>query len=162
MRFATGFARTMLGLWNTDFEQKGYVMNMDFKSVKIRISYTKDSRNSEVSVTRKAGVTFGTETTFAQIEGFLEDFKKVIQGYKYCAKNRIFCEVYLSVSTHNGGDGTSQPQQHSFNGWKFEETPDYECEGMYLRPDFRYTSEEHDIWIDFSESLLSQLSEANI
>lgn len=137
-------------------------MNKEYKSVHIRISYTKYSRNSEVSVTRKAGVTFGTETTFAQIEGFLGDFKKVVQGYKYCAKNGSFCEVYLSVSTYTGGDAASQLKQLSFNGWKFEGTPDYECEGLYLSPDTQYTSEEHDIWIDFSEPLLSQLAEANI
>lgn len=137
-------------------------MNKEYKSVSIRISYTKFGRNTEVSVTRKADVKFGTETTFAQIADFLEDFKKVIQGFKYCAKNGSFCKVYLSVSTYTGGDEASQLKQHSFNGWKFEDTPDYECEGLYLSPDTQYTSEDHDIWIDFSEPLISQLSEAGI
>lgn len=142
--------------------QKGNIMK-EFKSINIEISYTKWSRNTEVSVTRKASVDFGTETTFAAIEGFLEDVKKVIQGYRFCAKNGLYCKVYLSSSVYGCGNKAEDLKQHSFDGWKFEGNPmDGDTDGLYLSPDLQYTPAEHDIYIDFSESLLSQLAGAHI
>ena len=133
----------------------------EFKNIDIAISYTKHSKNAEVSVRRKAEVSFGADTAFSGIEGFLEDFKKVIQGYKYCVNNGIRCEVYLSSAIYDH-PGSGELKSRSFNGWQFEGVPSCEDEGLYLSPDVRYTSECHDIYIDFSKPLLSQLAEAHI
>ena len=138
-------------------------MEKEFKSIGIEISYTSHSKNTEVTVHRKADISFGTETTFARIEGFLEDFKKIVQCYKYCAKNAVFCKVYLSCAVYDMPDSIETLKSRSFICWQFEGVPqDGDADGMYLSPDPRYTSQEHDIYIDFSESLLSQLAAAHI
>ncbi len=138
-------------------------MEKEFKSIDIEITYEAVSKNTKVTVERKASVNFGAETTFAQIAGFLEDVKKVIQGYKYCVRNECFCKVYLSSAVYDRIDGPGSLKSRTFNGWKFEGVPmGGDGEGLYLSPDLQYTPEEYDIYIDFSKSLLSQLSEAHI
>ena len=138
-------------------------MEKEFKSIEIDITYKTISKNVEVTVARKAQVHFGTETDFAQIEGFLKDAKKVFQGFKHCVKNSIFCRVYLSSAVYDRVDGPERLKSRSFNGWCFEDIPDVgDMEGLYLSPDPMYTDEEHDVYIDLSKSLLSQLAEAHI
>lgn len=138
-------------------------MNKEFKSIQIEVTYKVIGKNTEVAVDRKAQVDFGVETSFAQIADFLEDAKKVIQGYKYCVKNGIFCTVYLSRAIYDRVDGPERLKSRCFNGWKFEGVPMAgDLDGLYLSPDLQYTPEEHDIYIDFSKSLLSQFAEARI
>lgn len=145
------------------YRRKGYIMNREFKSINIEISYETRSKNAKITVERKAQVDFGTETNFEQIAKFLEDAKKVVQGYKYCAKSGTFCKVYLSSVIYDCGEGLERLKSRSFNGWKFEGNPmDGDADGLYLSADLRYTPEEHDIYIDFSEPLLSQLAGAHI
>lgn len=135
----------------------------EFKSVVIEISYTAFGKNAKITVERKADIDFGTETNFDQIAKFLEDAKKVIQGYKYCVKNGVFCRVYLSSAVYEEVEGSEGSKSRCYNGWKFEGNPmDGDADGLYLSPDLRYTREEHDIYIDFSEPLLSQLAGAHI
>lgn len=135
----------------------------EFKSIGIRINYQQTSKNVEVTVDRKAEMDFGTETTFSQVEGFLKDFHKVIQSYKHCVKNGIFCKVYLSSAVYEMPGDAGTLHSRSFNGWQYEGVPmDGDAEGLYLSPDTRYTNEEHDIYIDLSKPLLSQLAEAHI
>ena len=138
-------------------------MNKEFKSVEIEIRYEVARKNGKVTVERNARVDLGVETGFAQISGFLEDAKKVIQGYKYCVKNGVFCKVYLSSAIYDRIDGPGSLTTRTFNGWQFEGVPmDGDIEGLYLSPDLQYTPEEHDVYIDFSKTLLSQLAEAHI
>lgn len=138
-------------------------MSKEFKCVEIDISYKKIGKNVEVAVERKASINFGVETTFADMNGFLDDVKKVIQGYKYCVKNGVFCRVYLSSAVYERVDGPEYLKSQSFNGWRFEGVPeDGDAEGLYLSPDPKYTNEEHDIYIDLFKPLLSQLAEAHI
>lgn len=138
-------------------------MEKEFKSIEIDIRYKVLRKNAEVTVERKAQVHFGTETDFAQISEFLEDAKKVIQCYKYCVKNGVFCRVYLSSAIYDRVDSPERLKSRSFNGWKYEDIPDEgDMNGLYLSPDPMYTDEEHDVYIDLSKSLLSQLAEAHI
>lgn len=136
-------------------------MDKEFKSVDIEIFYENVRKNMKVNVQRSARVNFGTETSFAQVEEFLEEFQKVIQCLKYCVRNAVFCKVYLSSAVYERSGTADTLKSISFNGWKFEGIPS-EVDGMYLSPDLQYTSEEHDIWIDFTQPLLSQLAEAHI
>lgn len=138
-------------------------MHKEYKHVEMELSYKVYRKNVKVTVERKAGVEFGAETDFAQIAEFLKDVKKVIQGFKYCAKNGVFCKVYLSSAIYDVVDGPESLKSRSFNGWQFEDVPmSGDGEGMYLSPDTRYTVESHDIWIDFAQPLLGQLAQAHI
>ena len=137
-------------------------MRKEFKSISIEMSYTKTMRNCQVEVTRKAELELSTETTFTAISHFLEDFKKVLQGYKHCMKAATYCNVYLSVGQYDKTESIDTMTQTSFDGWKFEGVPSCDDEGLYLSPDERYTNECHDIYLDFGEPLLEQLAQAHI
>lgn len=137
-------------------------MRNEFKSIEITITYTKTNRNTEVEVKHKAELEYSLETRFSSIERFLEDFKKVLNGYKHCMKNATYCQVYLSVATYDHAQGPATLQQTSFDGWKFEDVPSVDDEGLYLSPDVRYTNEQHDMFIAFAEPILSQLAQASI
>ena len=137
-------------------------MRNEFKTIEITITYTKTNHNTEVEVKHKAELEYSLETTFASIERFLEDFKKVLNGYKHCMKNATYCQVYLSVATYDHAQSYESLHQTSFDGWKFEDVPSVDDEGLYLAPDVRYTNEQHDMFIAFAEPILSQLAQASI
>lgn len=137
-------------------------MRNEFKSIEITITYTKTNRNTKVNVSLTAALEYSLETKFADIERFLEDFKKVLNGYKHCMKTATYCAVYLSIATYDQAQHYTTMQQNSFDGWKFEDVPSVDDEGLYLSPDVRYTNEQHDMFITFAEPILSQLAQANI
>lgn len=139
-------------------------MRNEFKQIAITIGFTKAKRNTEIKVTRCAELEYSIETTFESIERFLEDFKKVLKMYKNCAKEGTFCSVYLSVSTFQVTRNSEFITQTNFDGWKYEGNPNLDADenGLYLSPDLKYTEAERDIFIDFSESIISQLAQAHI
>ena len=137
-------------------------MRNEFKSIEITISYTKTKRNTQVEVRHNAELEYSLETTFAAIERFLEDFKTVLSGYKHCMKTTTYCKVYLSVATYDQAQSPVTLHQTGFDGWKFEDVPCVDDEGLYLSPDVRYTNEQHDMYIAFAEPILSQLAQASV
>ena len=134
------------------------------KHVSMEIRYTKLSRNTEVFVRISTGVTFNHETTFDSIRRFIADVKKIETAFKYCQKNAISCDIDLMVATYNCESGKYETVD--FDAWNHSGIPDacsYPDEnGLYLRPDTRYTKEEHDIFLLFSQSIVEQLAEGYI
>ena len=137
-------------------------MRNEFKVIEISISYAENKGNTRVDVCRKAELEYSLETKFAAIERFLEDFQSVLCSYKHCMKASTYCKVYLSIATYDHAQSPTTLHQTSFDGWKFEDVPSVDDEGLYLSPDVRYTDEQHDIYIAFAEPILNQLAQASI
>ena len=137
-------------------------MRKEFKSIEMSISYTKSSRNCKMDVTQKAEIKFSIETMFSSIERFVEDVKKIIIAYKYCAQSGTYCRIYLSASQYENAESHETLKQKLFNSWYFDGVPSVDDEGIYLSPDLKYTDETKDIYISYNDSLLTQLAQANI
>lgn len=137
-------------------------MRKEFKHISVDMTYTKTMQNGKVDVTHTAELECSVETTFNAISHFLEDFKKVLQGYKHCMKTATYCKVCLSVGQYDKAESVDTLTQTAFDSWTFEGVPSCDDEGLYLSPDVRYTDECHDIYLAFDESLLEQLAQARI
>ena len=75
-------------------------------------------------------------------------------------KDGLSCTVELSVATYERAE---ELKTLSYDRWVFEDVPsEGNIDGLYLSPDVRYTPQEHDIYIDLNEDLLSQLAQAHI
>ena len=137
-------------------------MRNEFKIIELSISYTESKGNAKVDVCRKAELELSTETTFAGISQFQKDIQSVLNSYKHCMKAATYCKVYLSIATYDQAQNPTTLHQTSFDGWKFEDVPSVDDEGLYLSPDVRYTNEQHDIYIAFAEPIIDQLAQASI
>ena len=136
------------------------------KNISLSIKYDWNNKHLIGHAEKYADLDFDVETTFSDVNEFMEDCKEIVKIYKKCAKNGTFCSVYLSCSeyeiTPDPDTLVPIPESKKFNGWLFEDIPDADCEGLYLSPDLKYTPKEKDIYIEFKKPLIQQLAEAGI
>lgn len=130
----------------------------EIQVIKITLDYRRIAHCSEVHVFnthREAKMEYSLETKSTDIEHFLEDFGKVVEGYKFCAKHTIACRVCLFVTTYDQG------REIGFDDWYFNGVPSIDDEGLRLSFDALHAN-GLDIYIAFAEPILSQLEQANV
>ena len=99
------------------------------------------------------------DTHFSDIVNFLNKVKKIVSKIKKiygqygddATYKLIFTEYVYSYTPETGG------KMVEYNRWVFENVgesvSDIDEEGIYLRPDTRYTEETHDMYISYKNPL---------
>ena len=120
------------------------------KYYKMTLSYQTTKKGLTVDVTRSAVLRCGdTYFTLSDIATFLDDIKKIKNDIKRLAKDGQTIEVELTVSEYKRNDTTKMLDSVNFDRWTYYGIA-YN-DGIHLDADVRYTTESHDIWIDFEK-----------
>lgn len=118
------------------------------KAYELRLKVDEISRREMTERTYKAEIRLADNTTFSEIVEFLEDVKKVYKKGMAAIKAGFRMELEVTEAVY---ENWLEPEKDlilkSFNRWVSVETYEQDNEGIYLRPDTRYTEEHRDMYL---------------
>ena len=118
----------------------------------LTLNYTQRKRAERHDVMRNAVLNAGdTYFTLSDIADFLDDVRKIYADVKRLAKLCETVDIELTVAEYkrHGSGVHSNLSQENFDRWTYYGTA--ENDGIHLDADTRYTTETHDIWMDFAK-----------
>lgn len=100
----------------------------------------------------KCSVELGKDTSFADVLYFMEEVKKIVAKIKsFYLKHGENAEYNLCFESFGYNFETGELSK--FNCWRSNLTGDVNEEGIYFRPDERYTEPEKDMYVSYKEPL---------
>lgn len=106
---------------------------------------------------RRATLSLSPTTTLANIVAFEEDFKAILDAFKYCADTGKKCSI---IFHENNNYNTGLMLR---NAWRYEGVPDYNATEIYIpKVEDQNVAERKDISVYFNLPIMSQLANAGI
>lgn len=114
------------------------------KNFELRLKVDEIRRRETTERTYKAEI----NTDFSEIVEFLEDIKKIWKKGTAAIKAGFYMELEVIEAVYqNWGEPEKDLMQQSYNRWVSVPTHEQDGEGIYLRPDTRYTDECRDMYL---------------
>lgn len=118
------------------------------KSFEMRLKVDEIRRRETTERTYQAEIKLTDNTDFSEIVEFLEDIKKIWKKGTAAIKAGFYMELEVIEAVYqNWGEPEKDLIQKSFNRWVSVPTHEQDGEGIYLRPDTRYTDECRDMYL---------------
>lgn len=118
------------------------------KSFELKLKVDEIRRHEAIERRYEAEIKLTDETSFSEIVEFMEEVKKIWKKGMNAIKAGLYMELEITESTY---DNWLSPDknliQKSFNRWVSAPTQEQDDEGIYLRPDTRYTDECRDMYL---------------
>lgn len=107
------------------------------------------NKNETIEIKTEANINLIDNTSFGDIVRFLNETKAVWKKARKAVKDGSFEQIEIIESSYdNWGDTNKDLIQTSFNRWVgYLGDQSYDDEGIYLRPDERYTEAHRDMYI---------------
>ena len=165
--------------------EKSYSLTLTYENVKRTAGGTTTAK-----VEKEARLSYGCRPKdmnpefWANILAFQNDAEKILRLARKLMKKEIHVVLEFSVSVYENtekhkewtqfGEHETTINQVSFNLWKFDSREQYNTDpcgmvdnaedgeggGVYLSPDTRYTRENSDIWVTWSDGFIKSLAES--
>lgn len=143
--------------------------NNTYKVCELEISVEKSSNNGKTIVTRSAKINSDNDFNrfgITSINNFINDLKAVKKLYKKAIKDCVFVNINFYIATYKNLPGDRYDiETVRFDRWSYSGYPandgfveDDNKYYIYLRPDTRYTDENHDMAIRL-DNMLEDLAE---
>lgn len=118
------------------------------KSFELRLKVDEIRRRETTERTYKAEINLTDGTDFSEIIEFMEDIKKVWKKSMAAIKAGLYMELEVTEAVYeNWLEPGKNLVQKSYNRWGSVPTHEQDSEGIYLRPDTRYTDECRDMYL---------------
>lgn len=112
------------------------------KSFELKLKVDEIRRRETTERTYKAEINLTDSTDFSKIIEFMEDIKKVWKKGMAAIKAGFYMELEVTEAVYeNWLEPEKNLVQKSYNRWVSAPTHEQDSEGIYLRPDTRYTDE---------------------
>lgn len=127
------------------------------KAYKLELKVNEVSQKKETEKIYRAEINLADSTTFSEIVKFLDDVKRVYKKGMTAIKTGSQMELEITESVYeNWLEPGKELIQKSFNRWVSIPTHEQDDQGIYLRPDTRYTEEHRDMYL--SKDVLKDLA----
>lgn len=118
------------------------------KSFELRLKVDEIRRRETTERTYKAEINLTDSTDFSEIIEFMGDIKKVWKKGMAAIKAGFYMELEVTEAVYeNWLEPEKNLVQKSYNRWVSVPTHEQDNEGIYLRPDTRYTDECRDMYL---------------
>ncbi len=118
------------------------------KSFDLRLKVDEIRHNEITERNYKAEINLTDSTDFSEIIEFMEDVKKVWKKGMAAIKAGFYIELEVTEAVYeNWLCPEKNLVQKSYNRWVSVPTHEQDSEGIYLRPDPRYTDECRDMYL---------------
>lgn len=118
------------------------------KNFELRLKVDEIRRRETIERTYKAEINLTDNTDFSEIVEFLEDIKKIWKKGMAAIKAGLYMELEVTEAVYqNWEDPEKDLIQKSYNRWVSVKTDEQDGDGIYLRPDTRYTDECRDMYL---------------